>query len=91
LTEALASVAAIGSRTFENAGKKKVPLALVEAMLVAIFANRKRLSSVDDGELQRAFQNLQNEPTFVESARYAVSSAENVNSRIRQAIASFEL
>jgi hypothetical protein len=69
--------------------QKKLPLLLVEALLVAMYFNRNRLAAVSDESLFLAYKNMRAKPSFLESARYAVSSAENVKVRLDAAISSF--
>lgn len=66
--------------------QKKMPLALVESLLVGLFVNSANLNGMTDEEISEKFEQLKLLPSFVDAARYAVSSAENVNARLNAAI-----
>lgn len=85
----LAEVSRIGASALGATTRRKVPLALAEAALVAIFTNRGKLRRLSSEQLQAAFSALEKDPVFAESARYAVSSLENVNARMRRALSIF--
>jgi hypothetical protein len=70
-------------------GRHKLPLTLVEAVLVALYVNRAGLASRPSEHLRLAFKELQETPSFADSARYAVSSADNVKTRLRVALKAF--
>jgi signal transduction histidine kinase len=89
LVDNLAQVANLSYKALADSNRKKVPLALVEAILVAVLRNRAQLAKVPDKDLQEAFQALEMEPAFVEGLKYAVSAAENVRGRIARAVAAF--
>lgn len=71
-------------------GRFKMPLALVEATLVGMYVNIEVLKLRNAQEIRLAFESMKKSPTFSESARYAVSSAENVQVRLLEAISAFE-
>lgn len=70
-------------------GSRKLPLALVEAVLVGLYVNLNKAEKKTSQQLNDAFSDLRKRPTFSESARYAVSSAENVQARLSEAISAF--
>lgn len=67
----------------------KVPVSQFEATLVGIRANLDRLRTIPDKRIQSAFLNLEKQPSFVEAARYAVNSTENVRTRVAEATRAF--
>lgn len=67
----------------------KIPVSQLEAILVGIMNNLDRLKDVPDSRLQAAFKSLQEKPSFLEAARYAVNSVENVRSRVGEATKAF--
>ena len=69
--------------------RRKLPLALVEALLVGIYSNLDVLDSASKEGLVKAYQELITNEVFAESARYAVSSAENVHNRLSLAQRTF--
>lgn len=77
------------ARTALGEGRLKIPLALVEAVLVAIYVNLDAAEKKTADQLRENYNGLRQRPTFAESARYAVSSAENVQARLSEAIAAF--
>ena len=52
----------------------KLPLMIMEALLVALYSHRHTLAARTDGELVAAYKLMLTLPTFAEGARYAVSS-----------------
>jgi hypothetical protein len=88
LTATLSEVARIGriamARTWE-----KVPVSQFEAILVGIMTNLEKLKKVPDKRIQLALEGLRKQPSFVEAARYAVNSVENVRSRVAEANRAF--
>lgn len=71
--------------------QRKLPLLLVEALLVAMYAQGDRLSRMTAEDIAQAYKNMRAHPSFVDSARYAVSSAENVRNRLNAAIDAFSV
>lgn len=69
--------------------RAKLPLAKVESVLVGVLCNLKSLEEADDTELLARYENLKELPEFAQGFRFAVSSAENVKSRIGAAILTF--
>ena len=67
--------------------QKKLPLLFVEALLVALDVHRASLPSRALSELHVAYTKMRGSAAFADSARYAVSSAENVKTRLDAAIA----
>lgn len=71
------------------AAPTKLPLMIVEALLVALYAHRDTLKARSDTELIAAYSAMLSQPTFAEGARYAVSSEANVKNRLDAAVAAF--
>lgn len=69
--------------------QRKLPLLLIEALLVAMHTLGDQLNQITDERLLQAYTTLRAHPSFKESARYAVSSAENVKVRLNAAVESF--
>jgi hypothetical protein len=67
--------------------RRKLSLVLVEALLVALYVVQAQDRSESD--LQLSYQGMVNDIAFSESARYAVSSVDNVNTRVHAAISAF--
>ena len=67
----------------------KLPLMIVEALLVALYSHRHTLASRTDEALAAAYKTMLTLPTFAEGARYAVSSEANVKERLNAAVAAF--
>jgi len=70
---------------------KKLPLMIIEALLVALYVNQDSLENRSDTELSTAFESMLALPTFAEGARYAVSSEANVKERLNAAVAAFAM
>ena len=85
----LCKVAEYARKVVSVETRKKVSLALVEAVLVGLYVNLAKLSGKSESELANAYLELKSKPSFAESARYAVSSVENVKTRLAVAIDSF--
>lgn len=77
------------SRIVLGEGRLKVSLALVEAVLVGLYVNLEKAKKRTPTQLTAAYAELKALPTFSEGARYAVSSAENVQARLGEAIRVF--
>lgn len=69
--------------------QRKLPLLLVEALLVAMYTRGDQLAQMTNEHLAQAYKAMKAQPSFVESARYAVTSADNVKARLNAAVASF--
>lgn len=69
--------------------QRKLPLLLVEALLVAMYTRGDQLAQITEERLAQAYMAMRAHPSFVESARYAVTSADNVKTRLNAAVASF--
>lgn len=87
LVQKLAAPMSQARRALGTEHRRKLSLVLVEALLVALY--RCNRSDRPDAELQNGYQQLIENAAFSESARYAVSSAENVRARLEAAIAAF--
>lgn len=88
LSSRLAEVARLG-RVAMGGSWWKIPVSQFEAVLVGINANLEALKSVPNDRIQSAFKNLQDQPSFIEAARYAVNSVENVRARVSAATRAF--
>ncbi len=69
--------------------KGKQPLAKIEAILVGLYVNRAHLASLSDPEILTKFQALKEVEAFAIGFRFAVTSTENVKSRINAAVTAF--
>lgn len=72
----------LAARTLQLEGKKKLPLALVEAILIGILQNIDKLADATDDQLGVAYRKIITDDVFAEAARYAVSSPENFAARL---------
>jgi hypothetical protein len=73
----------------EGAGHGKLSLAIIEAVLVSSTVNQL-IGEVDAGRsLPDRFNAMLEMPAFAQGARYAVSSVENVKSRLSEAMEAF--
>ncbi len=66
---------------------RKLPLLVVEALLVALFVHRD--VPMTPRKLAEGYANMKTRPSFATGARYAVSSVENVKNRLTAAIEAF--
>jgi hypothetical protein len=89
LTEILASVAARANAVLSSVGQKKLPLLIMEALLVALYCHRHELAARPDDNLIHAYQEMLTRPGFADGARYAVSSVTNVTQRLDAAVGAF--
>ncbi len=69
--------------------QKKLPLLLVEALLVAMYAQGEKLAKMNSESIAKSYEAMRAHPTFVESARYAVTSSDNVRNRLNAAVEAF--
>lgn len=69
--------------------QKKLPLLLVEALLIAMHTQNAQLANMTEQNLTEAYRSMRAHPSFLESARYAVTSADNVKKRLNAAVVSF--
>lgn len=67
----------------------KLPLMIVEALLVALYSHRDTLRDRSDGELLDGYRAMLANSTFSDGARYAVSSEANVKQRLEAAVSAF--
>lgn len=72
-----------------SAAPTKLPLMIIEALLVALYVHRDSLAGRTDAELIEAYQVMLAQHSFAEGARYAVSSEANVKERLNAAVAAF--
>lgn len=84
------SVTMIRARqAFGDGRPVKLSLVLIEALLVALYVNRDKIADWSPAQIQAAYANMRSKPSFVESARYAVTSVDNVRNRLNAAIEAF--
>jgi hypothetical protein len=76
-------------QAFGDGRPVKLSLVLVEALLVALYVKRDEISNWSPAQIQEAYANMRSKPSFVESARYAVTSIDNVRNRLNAAIEAF--
>ena len=81
-SRAKAVLAAAGQTT-------KLPLLVMEALLVALYSHRNDLAGRTDADLLDAYNAMLVHPSFADSARYAVSSVSNVTQRLVAAVNAF--
>jgi len=67
----------------------KRSLAVIEAVMIATIRHRAKLSECDPKDIQTKYEDMLALPAFAVSARYAVSSVDNVKNRLGQAMAAF--
>ncbi|MBT9161212.1 MAG: hypothetical protein DDT26_02516 [Dehalococcoidia bacterium] len=72
-----------------NETQKKLPLLLVEALMVAMYAQGEELDGRTTEQITQAYNNMRAHPSFVASARYAVTSSDNVRTRLNAAVQAF--
>ena len=72
----------LAARTLQLEEKKKLPLSLVEAILVGILQNIGKLTQATDKQLGIAYKKIAENEVFADAARYAVSSPENFAARL---------
>lgn len=89
LTTVLKLVALRAKAVLESIQQKKLPLLVMEALLVALYSHREGLADRTDAELIAAYQDMLARPSFAEGARYAVSSVANVTQRLDAAVEAF--
>lgn len=86
LDAVLANVARLARAALNVESRKKLPLASVEAVMVALYVHREHLAQMTEARAQEAYSEMLKKLSFAESARYAVSSVENVSQRLKDAI-----
>jgi len=85
----LATAAKITRNVLGEQTQGKLSLAVIEAILVASVFHREFLLEVSQFALSTHYESMLKMPAFLEGARYAVSSTENVQGRLRQGITAF--
>ena len=85
----LAAAAKITRNALEQQPHGKLSLAIIEATLVAAIVHRDALLEEKQQILHMRYEAMLAMPAFAEGARYAVSSVENVKSRLGEAMAAF--
>lgn len=85
----LAKVALRAKTILASVGGGKLPLLVMEALLVALYIHRDSLDDRQDGDLVDAYKAMLTRPSFAEGARYGVSSVTNVSQRLAAAAEAF--
>lgn len=85
----LTDASTIARRALSQQPNGKLSLAIVEAILVAVITHRDVLMLENEAYLQSRYDAMLAMPAFAEGARYAVSSVDNVKSRLNEAMAAF--
>jgi hypothetical protein len=89
LEASLAKIASVARVVLKGEQQKKLPLVFVEGVLVALYVHRSRLGTTPVDHFNRAYKSVITNPTFSESAKYAVSGEANVKLRLNVAIEAF--
>ncbi len=87
--EKLGQAARLARLALGDQSAGKLSLAIIEAILVAVLVNREHLIEETTSALHDRYIAMTSMRAFSEGARYAVSSVENVKSRLGEAIAAF--
>ena len=90
LQKDLSGVFSIASKLLGKEPRGKIPLAKIESLLVGLYANRQLVLARSSDELDASFSALKREPAYSDGFRFAVSSIDNVTSRINAANKSFK-
>lgn len=88
--EPLTAVMASAREVFGNARQSKMSLVFIEALLVALYTRRSDLAKKSAEDIRNAYERMKSQPSFLESARYAVTSVENVKNRLDAAVKAFD-
>jgi hypothetical protein len=78
------------TRSAIESAPKKLPLASVEAVIVALCVHRDKIDTMSEKDANDKYKIMLTKKSFAQSARYNVSSVENVKARLNDAIESFE-
>lgn len=89
LPAVLALVAQKAKVVLGSIAQTKLPLLVMEALLVALYSHRESLAGRADADLIAAYESMLDRPSFAEGARYAVSSVANVTQRLDAAVEAF--
>jgi hypothetical protein len=89
LPKKLEVTASVVQEILVSENQRKLPLLLIEALMVAVFKSHERLVNTDAISLTEAYHHMKLKAPFAEGARYAVSSADNVQTRLKEAIETF--
>jgi len=85
----LRSLASKTKQALSTEPQRKLPLLLVEALMVGMHAQGDRLDALTVDDIKNAFNVMRSHASFVEGARYAVTSADNVKTRLHAAVQAF--
>lgn len=86
---ALGEVALISNKILKNERTKKLPLMVIEALLVALYVHRGSIGSRSEEQMMGAYKHLLSLEAFSDKARYDVSSQSNVKARLDAAVGAF--
>lgn len=89
LTAKLGLVVARAKAVLSSVQQTKLPLMVMEALLVALYSHIDDLEERSDDTLIAAYQQMLTRPSFADGARYAVSSVPNVTQRLDTAVEAF--
>lgn len=89
INPSLELVAAKAKVVLAASSSTKLPLMVIEALLVALYSHRTILTNRTDAELIASYHAMLALPAFADGARYAVSSETNVKQRLDAAVAAF--
>lgn len=89
LEPTLANVAKLTRSALSAETRSKLPLALVEAVMVALYVHQAQLGEMSSERVQKCYLDLLTKPSFAETARYAISNVDNVSKRLTTAIYTF--
>jgi len=89
IIQKLSDSVSISRRALGDDSSGKRSLAIIDAVLVAAVNNRSILIGESEETLRNKLMTMLEQPAFVKGARYAVSSVENVMSRLGEATSAF--
>jgi hypothetical protein len=78
---ALVNVAKLTRAALSAEIRAKLPLASVEAVMVALYVHREHLAQMSSEHMKECYLEMLKKPSFAETARYAVSNVDNVAGR----------
>lgn len=90
LLDRLSKAVFYARQALSKEGRRKLPLVLVEALMVGLYSNLSSIiSSYSPENLQAGYAKMVGDASFSESARYAVTSVDNVRTRLMVAVNAF--
>ena len=85
----MADVARLARSALSVEVRSKLPLASVEAVMVALYVHRARLAEMSPESVKESYLEMLTKPSFAETARYAISNVDNVSKRLNTAVQVF--